>query len=209
MEVKDCRIQSPSIPHGKLLLIFPLPNRPVERFAVNLNDDPLLGDENQTAGHKNSDVAGPHDDSHLIRALIRRSGLTVMNRGPYQHTGHRDFPIGRENMEIEPFPCFPLPLAVLFASPVTLLVQGFQDLSGTHLDRPRQSRKLFRVEGNLRRDLSLFLPPSFLGRSLHLRGMFLGPFPSPDGRAGKERHVQRAPPPDAFQSWLHGSVWPH
>ena len=46
-----------------------------------------------------------------------RSGQTVMNRGPYQHTGQRNFPIGRENMEIEPLPCFHLSLTVLNLHP--------------------------------------------------------------------------------------------
>lgn len=112
-----------------------------------------------------------------------RSGLTVMNRGPCQNTGQRDLSIGRENMELEPFPCFPLPLAVLFESPVALLGQGFQDLSGTHPDIPGQRRKIFRMEGDLRRDLSLISSaPSFWG-SLHLRRLSSGPFPSLDGRA--------------------------
>ena len=49
-----------------------------------------------------------------------RSGLTVMNRGPCQHTGQRDLSIGRENMELEPFPGFHLPLAVFFIPSRTL-----------------------------------------------------------------------------------------
>ena len=120
----------------------------------------------------------------LARSLQEvRSGLTVMNRGPCEHTGQRDLSIGRENMELEPFPCFHLPLAVLFASPVALLGQGFQDLSGTHPNIPGQSRKVFRVEGDLRSDFSLFLPPPLFGRSLDLRRMSTGPFSSLDGRA--------------------------
>jgi hypothetical protein len=43
-----------------------------------------------------------------------------MNRGPCQHTGQRDLSIGRENMELEPFPGFHLPLAVFFIPSRTL-----------------------------------------------------------------------------------------
>ena len=102
-----------------------------------------------------------------------RSGLTVMNRSPCQHTGQRDLSIGRESMELEPFPCFPFPLAVLFASPVALLRQDFQDLSRTHPDIPGQSRKLFRVGGELQRDFSLFIPPPLFASSTESVGKML------------------------------------
>ena len=118
----------------------------------------------------------------LSRSLQEiRGGLAVMNRGPRQHAGQRDLSIGREDMEIEPFPGFHLPLAVLFVSPVARLGQRFQNPSGTHPDISGKGRMIFRVGLDHRSPLSLFLPLSLFGKSLDLRRISSGPFPSLDG----------------------------
>ena len=118
----------------------------------------------------------------LSRSLQKiRGGLAVVNRGPRQHAGQRDLSIGGEDVKLEPFPGFRLSLAVLFAPPVAPLGQRFQHPSGTHPDISGKGRMIFGVGLDHRSLLSLFLPPSLLGRSIDLRRTSSSPFPSHDG----------------------------